>query len=135
MQKLMKDKIKNLEHLISLGTLYMSRKETETKEDISVVYLKFFGWYINGWYINGWFINGWYTAYGVYNFTAHTLRSSLQFFFRLLTTSPYSEYKCTKLLNQGFVKNRLLLSFKRFFGRSQQLGEKYSVSYVDDERL
>jgi hypothetical protein len=71
-------------------------------------------------------------AYGVYNFTAHTLRSSLQFFFRLLTTSPYSEYKCTKLLNQGFVKNRLLLSFKRFFGRSQQLGEKYSVSYVDE---
>ena len=36
----------------------------------------------------------------------------------------------TKLLNQGFLKNRLILSFKMFFGRYQHLVGKYSVSYV-----
>ena len=52
--------------------------------------------------------------------TTHTLRSSLQFVLRRRIQS-------TKLFKQGFLRNRLILSFKTFFERNQRL-EKYSVS-------
>jgi len=36
----------------------------------------------------------------------------------------------TKLLNPGFLQNPLILSFKKFFGRYQQLVETSSVRCV-----
>ena len=53
--------------------------------------------------------------------TTHTLRSSLQFVLRRRIQS-------TKLFKQGFLRNRLILSFKTLFERNQHLVEKYSVS-------
>jgi hypothetical protein len=35
-----------------------------------------------------------------------------------------------EFLGREFVKNRPILSFKRFFGRYQHFVEKYSVTYV-----
>jgi len=55
--------------------------------------------------------------------TTHTLRSSLQFVLRRRIQS-------TKLLSQGFLKNRLIFSVKTFFGINQHLVEKYSVICV-----
>ena len=55
------------------------------------------------------------------NLTTHTLRSSLQFVLRRRIQS-------TKLFKQGFLRNRLILTFKTFFERNQRLVEKYSVS-------
>ena len=55
--------------------------------------------------------------------TTHTLRSSLQFVLRRRILS-------TKLSKQGFLRNRLILSFKTFFERNQRPVEKYSVSCV-----
>ena len=50
--------------------------------------------------------------------------------------SLYSDFfTFTKLSNQGFLKTCLILSFKRFFGRYQDLAEKYSVTlHTDNER-
>ena len=40
----------------------------------------------------------------------------------------------TKLLNQVFLRNRLILSFKQSFGRYQHLVEKYCVRFVQITR-
>ena len=42
----------------------------------------------------------------------------------------YIQTNLIKLLNQGFLKNLLILSFKKFFRRYQQLVEKYSTNCV-----
>ena len=52
------------------------------------------------------------------------------FEFRLFTMLQYSN----KLLSHRFLSNRLILSFKTFFGRYQYSVEKYSVSCVQMTR-
>jgi hypothetical protein len=50
-------------------------------------------------------------------------------FFENKDSSSYTVLN-TKLFNQGFLKNRLILSFKKFLGIYQLYIEKFSVSCV-----
>ena len=66
-------------------------------------------------------------AYGVYNSQLiRYSRGCILYSDRILIT---------KLLNQGFLKNRLVLSDKKFFGRYQHLIEKYCQLRTDDKKM
>ena len=57
----------------------------------------------------------------------YTSLPKLQFVFGILQRHRLPGIK---LLNQGFIKNRLILQFKTLFGRYQHLVEKYSITCV-----
>ena len=67
-------------------------------------------------------------AYGVY--VSQLICKTLELAFNIHTFSIVTEFWELKLLNQGFQKNRLILTFKFFFGRCQYIVEKYPVSCV-----